>query len=140
MLDRELVLISVLYRTGSDFHVALEITGNNDPLITLGITHRNIFETSRTAAISGCGTSEEITVQDGEHIIIVARRETKVIARATFEVSTDLIEDCGMILHPRYTTNLVVIDQCETAIVSRAAQRALDAVFAEPVEEGAQVL
>lgn len=137
--QKQLILLSVIYRTGNDHHIGLKIEANNNPATAIDVTHKNIFGGSRKWLMGGSGSTPEWSVQSGERIAIIARYNRRVIARATFEVEASLLEECGMILWPRYTQNLTVIDQREADLVSRATQRAIDAVFSE-IAEREQVL
>lgn len=124
------VLLSVLYRTSGDFHVALIIRGHNNPALSLYVIHERIDSTASVQSFPAIGESEEIIVQDGESITVLARNECGIVASALFQVNTDLLEECSMILAPVSLMNIHA-DQCERAMVSVALQRALEAAFAE---------
>jgi hypothetical protein len=120
------------------YHVALRVRSDNAPQLSLSIIRETITGEAKVYSIPGNGETEPFLVQDNEALIIVVRDdESRFVASAVFQVATALMEPLNIVLSPISLVNCH-IDQCEFGVMSRAAERALHAVFA--VEEGAQVL
>jgi len=122
------------------YHVALRLRSDNAPSLSLSIIRETITGEAKVYSIMGDGETETFLVQDNEALIIIVRDSaSRFVASAVFQVATSLIAPLNIVLSPISLVNCHV-DQCEFGVMSRAAERALHAVFATPIEEGAQVL
>jgi hypothetical protein len=135
------ILLTILYVCFGGNKASLRIRGNNeDADLALTIIHEGTCALTQRS-IAGNGETDAFTAQNKETIIILARRDSITIGSAVFQVDTALPAITPLILRPCTISN-TDIDQCEFGVTTRAAQRVLDAVFAEheQIEEGAQLL
>ncbi|GHO99569.1 hypothetical protein KSF_096170 [Reticulibacter mediterranei] len=138
MTTTPILLFAHFLPTG--YHVALRIRSDNAPSLSLSIIHETVTGEAKVYTIMGDGETQPFLVQDNEAVFIVVRdEESRFVASAVFQVATPLIEQLNIVLSPISLVNCHV-DQCEFGVLSRAAERALSAVFAHTPEEGAQVL
>lgn len=118
------VLVNCIFTATSDYHASVQIGANNAPDLAITVIHDSIFGIC-SYALPGNGRSSDISVQDRESLLIVARNEeSRIIASGVFEVDTALVEQLGALLVPCAMHNLIV-DQCEGAVIRRGLDLAL---------------
>lgn len=120
------VWLSVTYAEPCGHHVALRISANNDPSLSISVLHESITGLAQYD-LAGNGTVDDLVVQDNELLAINVRNDHgEIIACGLFEVHLVLIEELSAVLSPCVSAGLVM-DQCPQRLLDRAAVRALDA-------------
>lgn len=117
------VWISVTYaESPCQCHVSLRISANNDPSLSISITHGD----HGFYGITGNGNVEDLQAQDSDTLLIVARNaHNEIVACGLYEISFESIRSLGSALVSRVSSN-IELDQCAQRLIDSAATRALN--------------
>lgn len=119
----ETMLFTALYTELSDHQASLVIRGHNASEVTITTLYESIHGGVYSQDSEGSGDSLPYTVQDGESVTILARRDGDIVASAVFQVATQYIEE-GYVLRPISLCHALV-DQCDATALACAKDRGM---------------